>query len=349
AAARRGGRRLGDAALLARGGAHRRLRRGPRLAARDERGQLPRGPPPAGAHPRGPGGRLPRAGDARRTRGGAHRPVRDDVAHPGRLGGPGAVAALAAPRRPSRHRAQRLGVRLPALRRRRRRDALRPAWPGPPPHRRHPLARRSARHRGRARHRARVRRRHVGRRRARARRRPAAARPPRRRPDRTAGRGGLVSAGVATAGRGAAALSRARHGLRTLGPGGVVSAAVVLLVLLAALWPGLLAPGGPTAVAPAQAYRPPGADALLGTDASGRDVYTRVVHGAGQSLGVGAAATAIGLALGLVLGFGAALGPRWLDGLLNRVIEVLFALPSLVLALLLVAVLGAGVGPSVLA
>lgn len=158
-----------------------------------------------------------------------------------------------------------------------------------------------------------------------------------------------MSAGVATAGRGAAALSRARHGLRTLGPGGVVSAVVVLLVLLAALWPGLLAPGDPTAVAPAQAYRPPGADALLGTDASGRDVYTRVVHGAGQSLGVGAAATAIGLALGLVLGFGAALGPRWLDGLLNRVIEVLFALPSLVLALLLVAVLGAGVGPSVLA
>lgn len=158
-----------------------------------------------------------------------------------------------------------------------------------------------------------------------------------------------MSAGVATAGRGAAALSRARHGLRTLGPGGVVSAAVVLLVLLAALWPGLLAPGDPTAVAPAQAYRPQGADALLGTDASGRDVYTRVVHGAGQSLGVGAAATAIGLALGLVLGFGAALGPRWLDGLLNRVIEVLFALPSLVLALLLVAVLGAGVGPSVLA
>jgi len=129
----------------------------------------------------------------------------------------------------------------------------------------------------------------------------------------------------------------------------VVSAAVVVLVLLAALWPGLLAPGDPTAVAPAQAYRPPGADALLGTDASGRDVYTRVVHGAGQSLGVGAAATAIGLALGLVLGFGAALGPRWLDGLLNRVIEVLFALPSLVLALLLVVVLGAGVGPSVLA
>lgn len=135
---------------------------------------------------------------------------------------------------------------------------------------------------------------------------------------------------------------------QVLGPGGVVSAAVVVLVLLAALWPQLLAPGDPTAVAPAEAYQPPGAGAPLGTDASGRDVYTRVVHGAGQSLGVGALATAIGLGLGVLLGFGAALGPRWLDGLLSRVIEVLFSLPSLVLALLLVAVLGAGVGPSVI-
>ncbi|WP_413450909.1 ABC transporter permease [Georgenia phoenicis] len=145
-------------------------------------------------------------------------------------------------------------------------------------------------------------------------------------------------------------LERARttRAWRVLGPGGVVSAAVVVLVLLAALWPQLLAPGDPTAVAPAEAYQPPGADAPLGTDASGRDVYTRVVHGAGQSLGVGALATAIGLGLGVVLGFGAALGPRWLDGLLSRVIEVLFSLPSLVLALLLVAVLGAGVGPSVI-
>ncbi|XNS27980.1 ABC transporter permease [Citricoccus nitrophenolicus] len=134
-----------------------------------------------------------------------------------------------------------------------------------------------------------------------------------------------------------------------MGPGGLVSAGVVLLVLLAALLPGLLAPGDPTAIAPAQAYQPPGPGSVLGTDSSGRDVYTRVVHGAGQSLGVGAGATAIGLGLGLMLGFGAALGPRWLDAALSRIIEVLFALPSLVLALLLVSVLGAGVGPSVLA
>lgn len=134
-----------------------------------------------------------------------------------------------------------------------------------------------------------------------------------------------------------------------LGVGGAVGLAVVLLVVLAALWPGLLAPGDPAGVDPPEAYAAPGLSALFGTDASGRDVYTRVVHGAGQSLGIGAAATAIGLTLGAGLGFGAALGPRWLDATLRRIIEVLFALPSLVLALLLVVVLGPGVRASVIA
>lgn len=144
-------------------------------------------------------------------------------------------------------------------------------------------------------------------------------------------------------------LQRAGERLRSLGAGGVVSLAVVLLVVVAALWPGLLATADPTAVAATQAYQPPGAAGLFGTDASGRDVYSRVIHGAGQSLGIGAAATGIGMAAGLLLGFGAALGPRWLDAVLSRVIEVLFALPSLVLALLLVAVMGAGVRASVIA
>ncbi|WP_228759863.1 ABC transporter permease [Pseudactinotalea sp. HY158] len=78
-------------------------------------------------------------------------------------------------------------------------------------------------------------------------------------------------------------------------------------------------------------------------------MYTRIVHGTGLSLGIAAAATAIGLSLAVVLGFGAALGPRRLDAGLSRIIEVMFALPSLVLALLLVAVLGAGVEASVIA
>lgn len=137
--------------------------------------------------------------------------------------------------------------------------------------------------------------------------------------------------------------------IRRLGVPGLLSLAVLLILLVAAVWPQLLTTGSPTAIAPEHAFAPPGPDAIFGTDASGRDVFTRVVHGSGKSLGIAAAATGIGMGLALLLGFGSALGPRWVDGVLGRVIEVLFALPSLVLALLLVAVLGAGLRSSVIA
>lgn len=129
----------------------------------------------------------------------------------------------------------------------------------------------------------------------------------------------------------------------------VVSTAVVALIAVAVMWPGLLAPGDPTAIDPLSAFASPGPGHWLGADESGRDLWTRVVHGAAASVGIGAAATGIGVGAGLVLGLAAGLGPRWLDAAVGRVIEVLFALPTLVLALLLVAVQGAGVRSSVLA
>ncbi len=137
--------------------------------------------------------------------------------------------------------------------------------------------------------------------------------------------------------------------LRALGVPGLIAAVAVVWMAVAVLRPGLLAPGDPTAIDPRAAFTAPGPGHWFGTDESGRDAYTRVVHGAAASLGIGAAATAIGVGAGLVLGYAAGLGPRWLDAAVSRVIEVLFALPTLVLALLLVAVLGAGVEASVLA
>ena len=137
--------------------------------------------------------------------------------------------------------------------------------------------------------------------------------------------------------------------LRALGVSGAVALAVVAVMVVAAVWPWLIAPGDPDAIDPRAAFTAPGLDHWFGTDESGRDVFTRVVHGTGQSLGIGAAATAIGVGLGLLLGLLAGLGPRHLDAALSRVIEVLFALPSLVLALLLVAVMGKGVTPTLIA
>lgn len=63
-------------------------------------------------------------------------------------------------------------------------------------------------------------------------------------------------------------------------PGLWSAVAFLVLIALAAAVPGLLADGSPTASDISQTLRPPGADHPLGTDANGRDVYTRIVHGA---------------------------------------------------------------------
>lgn len=134
-----------------------------------------------------------------------------------------------------------------------------------------------------------------------------------------------------------------------LGWPGTVALAAALLLVVSIVFPSFLAPGSPTAVSPADGFAPPSLAHPLGADESGRDVLLRIVHGARESAGIGLAATALGTGLGLVIGFAAGLGPAWLDAALGRVIEVLFALPTLVMALLLVAVLGSGTGPSILA
>lgn len=121
------------------------------------------------------------------------------------------------------------------------------------------------------------------------------------------------------------------------------------VVLLAAATPALLAPGNPLAIDPASAFSPPSPSHLFGTDESGRDLLTRVVHGARASIGIGFAATGIGVVVGGALGFAAGLGPRLLDRALARIFEVLFALPTLVVALLFVAVMGGGAWSATLA
>lgn len=135
--------------------------------------------------------------------------------------------------------------------------------------------------------------------------------------------------------------------LRWLPP--ALAAVTLGLVLLAALAPTLLAPGDPLAIAPASAFQPPSLAHPFGTDESGRDLLTRVAHGAGASVGIGFAATAIGVIVGGLLGFAAGLGTPLIDRALARVFEVLFALPTLVVALLFVAVMGGGAWSATLA
>ncbi len=122
-----------------------------------------------------------------------------------------------------------------------------------------------------------------------------------------------------------------------------VTVALTAFLLAAAVAPGLVAPGDPFAISPLSAFEAPSLGHVFGTDESGRDVYTRVAHGTRNSLTIGAAATAIGLGFGILLGTIAGMLGRVVDFTVNRFLEVMFAFPGLLLALLFILIFGPGV------
>jgi peptide/nickel transport system permease protein len=128
-----------------------------------------------------------------------------------------------------------------------------------------------------------------------------------------------------------------------------LSALLVVFVTVAAVDPSLLASGAPDTINLGHSFIAPSWSHLLGTDPSGRDVYTRVIYGARQSLVIGLLATLIAMVIAIILGVTAGLGGRWVDALINRFLEVLFAFPGLLLAFLFVAIFGTGVVTEVVA
>ena len=94
---------------------------------------------------------------------------------------------------------------------------------------------------------------------------------------------------------------------------------------------------------------PPDAAHWFGTDHLGRDVWTRVVHGAGHSLTIGVAATALAVAGGVLLGLLAGLTHRIADEALSRTFDALSAFPELLLALLFIAIAGPGTASLIIA
>lgn len=130
-----------------------------------------------------------------------------------------------------------------------------------------------------------------------------------------------------------------------------VSLAILFLLalLLAALAPGLFTRIDPLAIVPREAFQAPSWTHWLGTDQSGRDIFARIVHGARQSLLIGVAATLLSMTIAVSLGLLGGLGGARVDRGVGWLLEVLFAFPSLVLALLFVAVFGSGVGPLIIA
>ncbi|AMT73968.1 peptide ABC transporter permease [Mycobacteroides immunogenum] len=117
---------------------------------------------------------------------------------------------------------------------------------------------------------------------------------------------------------------------------------ILLVVLLAAAFPGLFAPADPTATDYTVVLRPPSADHPFGTDQLGRDVYTRVVHGTRTSVVIGFGSTGLALAVGAAVGLVAAFGWRGVDFTVMRIVDIGLAFPSVLLSLLVLAVLGPG-------
>ena len=128
-------------------------------------------------------------------------------------------------------------------------------------------------------------------------------------------------------------------------PAALPGLALVALVLVAAAGAGVLAPHSPIAQEQSAILRPPawlagGSWATpLGTDGVGRDLLSRLLYGARLSLGVGVQSVALSLLVGTALGLLAGYWRGWVDALLMRAVDIMLALPSLLLAIAIVAVL----------
>ena len=96
-------------------------------------------------------------------------------------------------------------------------------------------------------------------------------------------------------------------------------------------------------------FQAPSAEHLFGTDKFGRDILSRVIYGARVSLEVGIIAVGIGAVCGYLLGLLAGYFERWVDRVIMCVMDILFAFPSILLAIFISAVLGKGIGPTMVA
>ena len=116
---------------------------------------------------------------------------------------------------------------------------------------------------------------------------------------------------------------------------------ILVYVVVAALAP-LIAPYPENAVVGAR-YLPWSAEHWLGTDNLGRDMFSRLVYGARNTVGIAFATTALAFFAGAALGLLAAAVGGWLDQVLGRIVDVLMAIPALIFALLLLTIFGASI------
>ncbi|CAM3824159.1 ABC transporter permease [Corynebacterium frankenforstense] len=131
-------------------------------------------------------------------------------------------------------------------------------------------------------------------------------------------------------------------------PATVAALIVLAVAVIAALFPALLATDDPVS-GTATPLAPPSAENWLGTDAVGRDLYSRIVFGARHSLSGAVIAVVLGLVVGTLVGLLAGTRGGWVDAVLMRGVDVLLSVPSLLVSLSVIIILGFGTVNSAIA
>lgn len=127
---------------------------------------------------------------------------------------------------------------------------------------------------------------------------------------------------------------------RLLSPTAFIACAILIAVALMAILAPVISTADPTQINPASRLAPPGPEHWLGSDAFGRDIYSRAVYGARVSMIIGLGAATLSLFFGLLIGIVAGYFPL-LDAIIMRVMDGIMAIPSILLAIALVSLTGA--------
>ncbi len=128
-------------------------------------------------------------------------------------------------------------------------------------------------------------------------------------------------------------------GLKKAPPTAIFGMIVILLYVFVAIFAPLIAPYGEAEIFPTP-YAPWDSTHWFGTDQIGRDVYSRLIYGARNTVGIAFVTTVLAFIIGGGLGLVAAINMSWLDQLISRGVDVLMAIPSLIFALMLLSIFG---------
>lgn len=132
-------------------------------------------------------------------------------------------------------------------------------------------------------------------------------------------------------------------------PLGAVGALIVALFIFTAVFADIIAPTDPTATNAKFSLARPSSLFWLGADFMGRDMYSRIVHGARISLAVGAGAMGLGALIGISIGLASGFLGGWFDLLVQRLLDIMQSLPLLVMAIVMAASLGPSLRNTIIA